>query len=71
MTAEPSDLDAVRSFRRIIERGVNIVRENFGTIGAYSGALAPLRCDFLFKRRRVCAQEFLKTNRRNGRSGEI
>jgi hypothetical protein len=71
MTDEPSHVDGVRSLGRIIERGMNIVRENFGTLGAYSGSLAPLRSDLVFKWPRDCAQESQKTNGKNGRSGEI
>ena len=43
----------------------------FRTIGACSGALVPLRSDFVFERRRGCGWESHKTNGQNGRSGEI
>jgi len=49
MTDEPSHVDGARSLGRIIERDMNIVRENFGTFRACSVGLVLLRSDFAIR----------------------
>ena len=69
---------AVRIFRRrsiyrgwVAERGENIVRDNFGIIGASSGRLVPVRSDFQSGATVTPRREVLILWGRTGRSGEI
>jgi len=53
MTDEPSHVDGARSLGRIIERDMNIIRENFGTFRACSVGLVLLRSDFAIRAERT------------------